>query len=43
MLKKKKIHVFSHEMAAILDFMNLGKVHITSKLLFQTQKKFAHT
>ena len=25
---EKKIHVFSHEMAAILDFMILGKEHI---------------
>ena len=30
-------------MAAILDFMILNKEHITSKLLFQMQKKFAHT
>ena len=30
-------------MAAILDFMILSKEHLTSKLLFQTQKNFAHT
>ena len=40
---KKIFHVFSHEMAAILDFMILSKEHITSKLLFQMQTKFAHT
>ena len=33
-------HFFFNEMAAILDFMILSKEHITSKLLFQTQKNF---
>ena len=37
--QKQKFQLFFHEMAAILDVMILRKEHITSKLLFQTQKK----